>query len=54
MSTTRREFMKASAVAGVTAAASLSVLNNVHAGGSDEIRVGVIGMTSAVLDLMKK
>ncbi len=43
MSTTRREFMKASAVAGVTAAAGLSILNNVHAGGSDEIRVGVIG-----------
>jgi predicted dehydrogenase len=37
--TTRREFLKTSALAG----ASLSLLANAHAGGSDEIRVGIIG-----------
>jgi predicted dehydrogenase len=41
--TTRREFLKATAVAGTAAAANLSVLANVHAGGSDAIRIGLIG-----------
>jgi predicted dehydrogenase len=41
--TTRRGFLKTSAVTGVAAAANLGLLSNVHAGGADEIRVGVIG-----------
>ncbi len=42
--TSRRDFLKASAVAGSAAvAANLSLLSNVHAGGNDLIRVGLIG-----------
>ena len=40
---TRRDFLKASAVAGSALAANLSMLSNVHAAGSDTIRVGLIG-----------
>lgn len=39
---TRRQFLKAAA-AGSAVAANLGLLANVHAAGSDEIRVGVIG-----------
>lgn len=41
--TSRREFLKASAVAGAVAASNLDLVANVHAAGGDEIRVGVIG-----------
>jgi predicted dehydrogenase len=40
---TRRDFLKQTAVAGGALAANLSLLSNVHAGGSDTIRVGLIG-----------
>jgi predicted dehydrogenase len=43
MTTTRRSFLKTSAVAGLTA---LSGLANVHAAGDDVIRVGLIGCGS--------
>lgn len=39
----RRDFMKTSAVAGGALAANLTMLANVHADGSDEIKVGLIG-----------
>jgi predicted dehydrogenase len=39
----RRDFLKASAVAGGAMAANLSLLSNVHAQGSDTIKVGIIG-----------
>lgn len=39
----RRDFLKTSAVAGTALAANLSVLPNVHAAGSDTIKVGLIG-----------
>jgi predicted dehydrogenase len=42
-STSRRDFLKATAVAGTAAAANLTLLANVHAGGDDAIRVGLIG-----------
>src|SRR5262245_32916127 len=41
--TSRREFLKTTAVAGTALAANLSLLSNVHAAGSDTIKVGVIG-----------
>ena len=41
--TTRRDFLKSSAVAGGALAVDLSLLANVHAQGSDTIRVGLIG-----------
>jgi len=40
---TRREFLKTTAVAGTALAANLSLLSNVHAAGSDTITVGLIG-----------
>jgi predicted dehydrogenase len=40
---TRRDFLKTAAVAGTTLAANMSLLANVHAEGSDTIRVGLIG-----------
>jgi predicted dehydrogenase len=43
MTTTRRDFLRTSAAAGAAAAANLALLSNVHAAGSDEIRVGIIG-----------
>ena len=39
----RRDFLKTSAAVGATLAANLSLLSNVHAEGSDTIRVGLIG-----------
>jgi predicted dehydrogenase len=42
----RRDFLKASAVAGAVAAAQLAVASNAHAGGSDVLRVGLIGCGS--------
>src|SRR5438132_13924395 len=39
----RRDFLKTAAVAGTTLAANLSMLSNVHANGSDTIRIGLIG-----------
>jgi predicted dehydrogenase len=39
----RRTFLKTSAVAGGALAANLSMLSNVHADGSDEIKIGLIG-----------
>jgi len=39
----RRDFMKTSAVAGGALAANLTMLTNVHADGSDEIKIGLIG-----------
>jgi myo-inositol 2-dehydrogenase / D-chiro-inositol 1-dehydrogenase len=39
----RRNFLKTSAVAGGALAANLSMLSNVHADGSDEIKIGLIG-----------
>src|SRR5262249_19676973 len=41
--TTRRDFLKATAVAGTAMAANPSLLSNVHAGGNDAIKVGIIG-----------
>lgn len=41
--TTRRDFLKTAAVTGGALAANLSLLSNVHAAGSDTIKVGVIG-----------
>jgi predicted dehydrogenase len=41
--TTRRDFLKASALAGTALAGNLSLLANVHAAGSDTIKVGLIG-----------
>lgn len=41
--TSRRDFLKSSAAAGTALAANLSLLSNVHAGGSDVIKVGIIG-----------
>jgi len=43
---TRREFLKTTAVAGTALAANLSLLSNVHAAGSDTIKVGLIGCGS--------
>jgi myo-inositol 2-dehydrogenase/D-chiro-inositol 1-dehydrogenase len=40
---TRRDFLRTSAVAGTALAANLSLLANVHASGSDVIKVGLIG-----------
>ena len=40
---TRRDFLKTSAVAGGALAANLNMLGNVHAGGNDLIKVGLIG-----------
>src|SRR5438552_14128186 len=40
---TRRDFLKASAVAGAALATNFSLLSNVHAAGSDVIKVGLIG-----------
>ncbi len=43
-STTRRDFLATTAAAGTAAlAANLSMVSNVHAGGNDVIRVGLIG-----------
>src|SRR5262245_39351750 len=42
-STSRRDFLKATAVTGTALAANLGALANVHAGGSDTIRVGLVG-----------
>jgi predicted dehydrogenase len=42
-STTRRDFLKTTAAAGAAMAANLGLLSNVHAGGSDTIKVGIIG-----------
>jgi predicted dehydrogenase len=39
----RRDFLKTSAAVGTALAANLSLLSNVHAGGDDVIRVGLIG-----------
>jgi myo-inositol 2-dehydrogenase / D-chiro-inositol 1-dehydrogenase len=41
--TTRRDFLKTTAVAGTALAANLSQLANAHAAGSDTLRVGLIG-----------
>jgi predicted dehydrogenase len=41
--TSRRDFLKTTAVAGAALAANLSMLSNVHAAGSDKIKVGLIG-----------
>src|SRR5436853_1338463 len=41
--TTRRQFLKTTAVAGSALAANLSMLSNAHAAGSDTIKVGIIG-----------
>ena len=40
---TRREFLKTTAVAGTALAANWSLVGNVHAAGSDLIKVGLIG-----------
>jgi myo-inositol 2-dehydrogenase/D-chiro-inositol 1-dehydrogenase len=40
---TRRDFLKTTAVAGTALTANMSLLSNVHAGGSDMIKVGLIG-----------
>src|SRR5437870_6969703 len=40
---TRREFLKTTAMAGTALAANVSLLSNVHAAGSDTIKVGIIG-----------
>jgi predicted dehydrogenase len=40
---TRREFLKTTAVAGTALAANMSLLHNVHAAGSDTIKVGIVG-----------
>jgi predicted dehydrogenase len=40
---TRREFLKTTAVAGTALAANWSLVGNVHAAGSDVIKVGLIG-----------
>jgi myo-inositol 2-dehydrogenase / D-chiro-inositol 1-dehydrogenase len=40
---TRREFLKTTAVASTALAANMSLLSNVHAAGSDTIKVGLIG-----------
>lgn len=40
---TRRDFLKTAATGAATMAASLSALSNVHAAGSDTIKVGLIG-----------
>src|SRR5437870_13413439 len=39
----RRDFLKTAAVAGTALAANFAMLSNVHAAGSDTIKVGVIG-----------
>lgn len=39
----RRHFLKASAIAGTVAATSLGAAKNVHAAGSDMIKIGVVG-----------
>jgi predicted dehydrogenase len=41
--TTRREFLKTTAVAGTALAANWSLIGNVHAAGGDAIKVGLIG-----------
>ena len=41
--TSRRDFLKVSAVAGTALATNLSQLANVHAAGDDIIKVGLIG-----------
>jgi myo-inositol 2-dehydrogenase/D-chiro-inositol 1-dehydrogenase len=40
---TRRDFLKTTAVAGTALAANMSLLSSVHAAGSDTIKVGLIG-----------
>jgi len=40
---TRREFLKTTAIAGTAVAANWSLVGNVHAAGSDVIKVGLIG-----------
>jgi myo-inositol 2-dehydrogenase/D-chiro-inositol 1-dehydrogenase len=40
---TRRDFLKTSAVTGGALAANLGLLANVHAGGGDAVRIGLIG-----------
>jgi myo-inositol 2-dehydrogenase / D-chiro-inositol 1-dehydrogenase len=42
-SSTRRDFLKTSAVAGGALAANLSLLSNVHTDGNDTIRIGLVG-----------
>lgn len=42
-STTRREFLKTTAVAGTALAVNLGGLANVHAAGSDAIKIGLVG-----------
>jgi myo-inositol 2-dehydrogenase / D-chiro-inositol 1-dehydrogenase len=42
-SSSRREFLKTTAVAGTALAANLGMLANVHAGGSDVIKIGLVG-----------
>jgi predicted dehydrogenase len=44
--TSRRDFLKSSTVAGLTVAAGYGAVANVHAGGSDVLRVGLIGCGS--------
>ena len=41
--TSRREFLTTTAATGAAVAAGLSLASNVHAAGTDEIRVGIIG-----------
>ncbi len=41
--TTRRDFLKTSAIAGGALAVDLSLISNVHAQGNDTIRVGLVG-----------
>jgi len=52
----RRAFLKTTAAAGGAVAANLSLLSNVHAGGKDEIKVGLIGCgkrgTGAAFDVL--
>src|SRR5262245_25468520 len=43
MSETRRDFLKATAVAGGTLAANMAMLRNVHAAGDEVIRIGLVG-----------
>jgi predicted dehydrogenase len=43
MSETRRDFLKATAVAGGALAANMAMLQNVHAAGDDVIRIGLVG-----------
>jgi len=53
----RRDFLKRSALAGVAAAAGLSVARGAHAGGSDVLRVALVGAggrgTGAALNILE-